>query len=141
MNNKITMDRLLFSDKHGVYKLMDYDQSHSQLLIRKHKHEDGGRNTDILFKGVYSMNIPILFKGIDIYAVIRSIDQTVSNSANRSFVFKLIDSLECVSYIDASAFGVFENTLNFAETSLGDFLWTPENSSKLWVTEKDFSPI
>ena len=117
---------------------MDYNPSHSQLLIRKHKVEGVSCNVDILFKGMYSLNIPVHYEGLSIYMTEREINQTSNNVADRIFVFKLIDNLGSIGYIDASALGVFENDLNFSDSSLGEFTWSSKNVSKLWVTEKDY---
>ena len=129
------MKTLLYSDKEGSYRLFDYDQSHSLLLFRKHKGKHLEYNIDVLFKGVYSLNISIIYKGLHIYSVDRLNNQTANNLANRNIVFMLRDNEELISYIDAAAFGVFENSLNYTESSLSNFKENTAKKPKIWFAE------
>ena len=94
---------LIFSDPHGKYRLADYNQSHSQLLIRKYKHKDIELNIDLIFKAVFSINISIVFHGIEIYVEKRSDKCTNSNPANRKFVIKIIDCAGLISFFSATS--------------------------------------
>lgn len=134
------MSRLLYSDDVGAYRMIDFNQSHNELLFRKHKSNAGDANIDLLFKGVYSLNIATTYKGISILLVDRAEGNTCSNAAERDFIFKLLDNVGLETYIDASACGVFSNQLEFGVSSLGDFTWSDDNKCLSWFTEKENLP-
>jgi hypothetical protein len=129
------MNKILYSDNEGVYRLIDFNQSHNELLFRKHKSKDNEFNIDILFKGVYSLNLTIMYKSISISIVDRQLGQTCNNLADRQFIFKITDKSNAECYIDAAAFGIFRNKLDYNVSSLGDYTWSNENESIYWSSE------
>lgn len=129
------MNALLYSDIEGVYRLMDFNQSHNELLLRKHKSKNEDYNIDILFKGVYSLNTTIIYRGVSITIIDRADGQTCNNLANRKFIFKISDTTGVNGYIDAAAFGVFKNKLEYEVTSLGEYTWSKENELIFWSNE------
>jgi len=129
---------LIYSDSSGRYILADFNRSHSQFLFRKYKLNENVSNIDVVFKAVFSLNIPIVFNGLKVFVERRLDMPTVVNPANRSFVLKLVDNEGVMSYIDCGAVGVFENSLDYFESSLGDDLNTQSNKPILWLTDKEF---
>lgn len=77
------------------------------------------------------------YKGISIYAVTKEGEQTCKPLAGSNFVFKIEDGLGVATFIDAAAFGVFRNKLDFAKSSLGDFMWSEMNQKELWSKDNE----
>ncbi|QDK82752.1 hypothetical protein EXU85_30750 [Spirosoma sp. KCTC 42546] len=127
----------LYEDLNGLYFLFDFNASHGELLLRKHK-SGGTFNTDIRFKGVHSLNVINRFRGLTIFAVTQVESILCDIGEASKFVFKLIDNksqLEC--FINASAFGVYQNTLDSEVSSLGEFAWSDENECLYWSGEDE----
>ncbi|OIN57392.1 hypothetical protein [Arsenicibacter rosenii] len=127
----------LYEDLNGLYFLFDFNASHGELLFRKHK-SDSTYNTDIRFKGVHSLNVTNRFRGLTIFAVNKSESILCDIVEASKFVFKLVDNksqLEC--FINASAFGVYQNALDSEVSSLGEFAWSNENKCLYWSGEDE----
>jgi hypothetical protein len=128
---------LVYSDISGRYLLADYNRSHSQFLFRKYKLNENDFNVDIIFKAVFSLNIQIVFNGLKIFIERRLDMPTIVNPANRKFILKLIDNEGVISYMDCGALGIFENSLEYFQSSLGDNLDPERNKPILWLTDKE----
>lgn len=136
------MSRILYSDKKGTYKLIDFNNSHNELLFRKYKAQENDYNIDIMFKGVLSLNIITAYKGIEIVVCDAVNGQTSKNYDFEKFIFKILDGVNISTYISAAAFGVFKNKLDYSITSLGDFMWSKENELIFWShDDKDFKAM
>lgn len=92
--------------------------SHYELLLRSYAHGNRDYNIDILFKGVYSLNIITSYKGLTISAIPNRDNYVVLNSSEE-YIFKLTNLDRISTYINAAGFGVFHNKQQFRETSLG----------------------
>lgn len=130
------MNTLFYSDFDGIYKVVDFNPSHNELLFRCRKTGANECNIDILFKGVYALNMTCIYRGIHISLIDRVDAYTVNNLANRNFIFRVNDNSGLTTYIDAAAAGVFKNQLDYNLSSLGDFTWSEDNQLLLWSHEK-----
>lgn len=126
------MEKVLYADTDGTYKMIDFNESHNELLFRCRKSENGEHNIDILFKGVYSLNSSTIFRGITIILALRKEGATISNTAHRDFIFKISDNSGLIAYIDAAVVGGFKNNLDYQISSLGDFTWSESNELLFW---------
>lgn len=129
------MKEILLYEHPSKFKLIDFQMSHSELLLRSYAYSDQAHNIDILFKGTHSLNMTTTLKGLKIYAVPISpkhISGVLENG--EEFIFKLLSD-QTAHYINASAFGVFHNQLGFGCSSLGDFMWSDENECVFWSHE------
>ncbi|MNU14857.1 hypothetical protein D3C71_29770 [compost metagenome] len=124
------MEILMFSDP-GKFELIDFQMSHYELLLRSYAHGKRDYNIDILFKGVYSLNMITSYKGLTISAIPKEDNYLILNSSEK-YIFKLTNLEGISTYIDAAAFGVFHNKQQFGETSLGDFMWSEYNKQQYW---------
>lgn len=57
---------------------------------------------------------------------------SVRNLPFLDFVFKLIDNSGTITYIDASAAGIYINELDYQTSSLGEFAWSKDNQCIAW---------
>lgn len=130
------MEKKLFSNG-DKFQFIDFQMSHNELLLRSYPHGNRLHNIDLLFKGVFSINSVTTFKGLSILAVPKLKGQTVSVLDIENFIFKLIDGMGVESYVDAAAFGVFNNKLDFGVSSLGDYTWSDENKCEYWSHEDE----
>ncbi|MBO9700459.1 MAG: hypothetical protein J7604_09645 [Sporocytophaga sp.] len=124
------MEELLYSDLNGKYFLLDYSPSHSEIVIRRINKSDSNNifNIDLFFKSVDNMNIATKLSGINIYKVARNNDlDLMSNHYERKEIYKIVDSVGNIGFVDAGVFVVFHNKLDLLTTSLGDFTWSNEN--------------
>ena len=106
------------SDVH--FSIYDYKVSHHQLLLRG---ECEKHNIDIIFFGVFSICIEPSYKNIKIrianFEDIENMAIDSSSSKYRSEKFYIIESQDKTGYIGALELGIYENNLNFDESSLG----------------------
>jgi hypothetical protein len=127
----------IYYSNEGKYRLIDFNESHSEILIRKYKTNQDDFNTDILFKGVYSLNIAVCYEGFKIEVVEKQKGQISKLFHIPHFTFRISDNNKVVSFIDAVAVGIFNNTLDYPVSSLGDFTWSKENKNIYWYPEKE----
>src|SRR5580692_7381655 len=112
-----------FSDRYFAF--FDYQVSHGQLLLRSSKSAECENNIDIIFFGVKYTQLFVFLWGLSI----ENIDELKSNIFNSRLLAEhfnsdtgrvfLLKSKEEDFYIAASYFKVYENQLEFIETSLG----------------------
>lgn len=105
------------------FTVFDYLVSHGQLLIRSDKRKGCSENIDIIFFDTSFMQLFTMLSGITIRIVDKSkfanyISVSKYLSEEGSSLFE-IESGEEKYYIAASFVRVFENKLEFNETSLG----------------------
>jgi len=116
------MNKEIFkSDRYFI--VFDYLVSHGQLLIRSDKRKGGKENIDIIFFDTSFVQLFTMLFGITIRRVDKSkvanyisLNKYLSEEENNLFEIK---SGEEKYYIAASFVRVFENQLEFNETSLG----------------------
>ena len=115
--------KIFTSDRY--FTLFDFRLSHSQLLLRSSKTDRHENNIDIIIFDVQFLEMPISFWGIliedqtDVY-----IDNTqfvkykkyIETDSSRIFSIKTKDN---IFHIVASYLKIYENQLEFHETSLG----------------------
>ena len=105
------------------FTLFDVIVSHSQLLLRSQKNNDCENNIDIIFFDTTYIQIFTRLNGISVRKIedsikvknYNTIEKYLNNKNNHLFEVK---SNGEKYYIAASFFKVFENQLNFDETSL-----------------------
>lgn len=130
----------IFSDLKNEFKLLDYSATHSQLLIRSLNNKLKGKiyNIDILFKNVQAVLFPRLFNGIEISIAEVSEDIKCMLEVHGFRImeyyrlFSLKDAGGKTFYVNAGAFGVFQNKLDILETSLGRYDWGDRGEEILW---------
>jgi hypothetical protein len=114
----------LFSS-HRYFLLYDYNVSHGELLIRSAKTQEHKKNIDVIFFGVKYIKLFVFLWGVSIINIDNSklinfeselLDTHFSNDTGNIF---MISSKGEKFYIVASYFKIYENDLNFGETSLG----------------------
>jgi len=108
-----------------TFTVFDFNVSHSQLLLRSQKSEGNQNNIDIIFFGVSFLHIPSSIWGISIEDVTNNstklnelgncLDQT-GFPASKVFAIK---TKNVQYYIIGGFFKVYQNQLEFHETSLG----------------------
>ena len=129
------MQKVLYTDLDGSYALLDYNRSHSQLLLRKRK---DGVNTDILFKSVQFIVIPILLHGIEISLIdnpseLKALKETYSFDLEYGYrVYSVTNANKDQYFLNAGVFGIFKNELDILESSVGDFTWSSLSTLIFW---------
>jgi hypothetical protein len=132
------MNKILYTDFEGSYSILEYNQSHGQLLLRKRLNNDGHSNIDIIFKSIQYISIPTTLVGIEISIIL---DKLEINFLIEKFAFKVdygyvIYSIKDLKgrefYLNGGLFGVFTNQLDILESSLGDFTWSESNKIIYW---------
>ncbi len=117
------MNKEIFkSDRY--FTVFDFLISHGQLLLRSSKDDSSVKNIDIVFFGIKYIQLFTSLIGISI----RIVDKTIS-LINYNCVDSFLDNDENYLfeigtggekfYVGASYFKVYENELEFNETSLG----------------------
>ena len=125
------MEELVYSDSGGIYFLLDYSPSHSEMIIRK-RDKTTNTNIDLFFKAVYNIQLTVKLDGIKVFKVPRQDESFVfPNPADRMELYKITDNIGFIGYIDASVFVVFHNSLDALQTSLGVFTWSENNKEVL----------
>jgi hypothetical protein len=116
------MNEIFKSDRY--FTLFDFLISHGQLLLRSQKSEELVSNIDIIFFDTTFVQTFSRLKGLRVSRVGKNSNNISYNtlkkylSYDNAFLFE-IDSNNEKYYIAASFVRVFENTLEFHETSLG----------------------
>jgi hypothetical protein len=110
------------SNRH--FTIFDFRISHGQLLLRASKDDNNIKNIDIVFFGVRYIQLFTSFLGLSIRSVKGGEDVIKYDSVNsylkyeKNHLFEIETKSERF-YIGASFFKVYENELEFNETSLG----------------------
>ena len=133
------MNKILYSDIDGTYDLLDYNRSHSELLLRK---RIGGANVDILFKFVQSVFLAFKLDGVEISVVEDEGDLLFlkeryffsTKYGYRIYAIRTSDNKQF--YVNGGVFGVFGNELDILESSVGDFTWSAKNMLIFWSEDK-----
>lgn len=106
------------------FTVFDFVISHGQLLLRTSKDEDNFKNIDIIFFGTRYIQLFTSLSGLSISLVENNNEiinySTVNSflSTNENYLFE-IETKNEKYYVGASYFKVYENELEFNETSLG----------------------
>jgi|ERR1035437_2127079 hypothetical protein len=116
------MNREIFKSER-YFIVFDYLVSHGQLLLRSDKRKGYQKNIDIIFFDTTFVQMFTMLYGITISIVdnLKTINyKSVNNYLNQeeNVLFEIISGEEKY-YIAASFVKVFENELEFNETSLG----------------------
>jgi hypothetical protein len=117
MNNEIFK-----SDKH--FTVFDFMVSHGQLLLRASKDDINVKNIDIVFFGVRYIQLFTSLASVSIRIADESKNLTKYDSVisflnnDVNYLFE-IETKDEKFYVAAAYFKVFENELEFNETSLG----------------------
>ena len=106
--------------------VFDYLVSHGQLLIRSDKRKGGNENIDVIFFDTSFVQLFTMMSGITIRLVnndaiehYNSVKKYLGYKGNNLFE---LESKQEKYYIGASFVKIFENVLDFNETSLGNGL-------------------
>jgi hypothetical protein len=110
------------SNRH--FTIFDFRISHGQLLLRSSKDDNNIKNIDIVFFGVRYIQLFTSFPGLSIRSIegkddlinYDSVNAYLKNEKNHLFE---IETKSEKFYIAASFFKIYENELEFNETSLG----------------------
>ncbi|PYS98258.1 MAG: hypothetical protein DMF63_16525 [Acidobacteria bacterium] len=107
------------SDRYFTF--FDYHSSHRQLLLRSSKDDANPRNVDVIFFDVRYIQLPTAVRGMTI-TVVRDgrtrYDSLSGHFDGNGSVFELKVGSD-IFYIVGAFFRVYENDLDFFETSLG----------------------
>jgi hypothetical protein len=133
------MNRVLYSDATEIYKLLDFNRSHSELILRK---RINCTNTDILFRSVQSVFLAFELNGIEISIIEDDKDLSylkqrfyfTTDYGYRIYSMKTFDNK--IFYLNAGVFGVFKNDLDILESSAGSTAWSASNELVYW-SDKD----
>ena len=106
------------------FTLFDFKISHGQLLLRSSKSETNDKNIDIIFSGTRFIQLFPHLLGVSISIVDKdknligfdSDEVRIRNS--KDYLFEILTENKKY-YVEAYQFIVFENDLEFYETSLG----------------------
>lgn len=113
--NKINDEWSFVSDRYFV--LFDFFNSHRQLLLRSIKNDNYDKNIDVIFFDVVYVQLASNLLGINILELKTKPPEIILNS-NTSNWFQLNSGIDKY-YISASHVDIYENSLDFRETSLG----------------------
>lgn len=106
------------------FTVFDFLISHGQLLLRASKDEDNFKNIDIIFFGTRYIQLFTSLSGLSI-SLVENNKEIINYSTvncflitNENYLFE-IETKNEKYYVGASYFKVYENELEFNETSLG----------------------
>ena len=125
------------------FTLFDFIISHGQLLLRSNKNEIETNNIDIIFYNVKYLQVISSYQTISI-KIIDDYQNIISYNDVSSFLYQKdnylfeIESSNEKFYVAASYFIVYENELEFNETSLG-LHQNKERGKKLASSLKEIS--
>jgi len=130
----------IFSDLSNEFQIIDYSPTHNQILIRSLKSKNRDYNIDIIIKGVLSILIPSIFKGLEISIAEISdkkylIEDYGFKITKDYRVFSLKDSTGKVYFLNAMCFGVYHNKLDILETSIGRYDMENFGENILWYAD------
>lgn len=107
----------LVFESNQSFRFLDYNISHSQLLIRG-ENSDEENNIDLIFEGVEIVNCPTNFTGIRIYQLNKE-EIAFRNIKNRySYRVFLMITEGQEFYIKTGIMRIYKNTLNLDESSI-----------------------
>ncbi len=115
------MDKITFS---GTFNMLDYIISHKVLLFRSLHLNENNKNIDIIFEGVFYLELPTRIHGFQIYEADVNTFTEISNKHNeiiRPEFGKKIFSIQSDNkqyYIGCVRVMVKENTLDPLESSI-----------------------
>ncbi len=117
----MTLDLIFSSNRQ--FAVCDYLQSHNQLLIRSSKNDDIESNIDIIFFGIKYIQLETYCNGLIISYIKEKDFKAISHFTFPDLVdidnvFE-IKSGDKSFYVVCAFLKVFENKLEFKETSLG----------------------
>jgi hypothetical protein len=117
------MNKEIFkSDRH--FTVFDFLISHGQLLLRSSKDDSNIKNIDIIFFGIKYIQLFTSLIGISIRIVDKNQSPTNYNSVNtflnsdENYLFEIETNSEKY-FVGASFVKIFENELEFNQSSLG----------------------
>lgn len=130
----------IFLDLASEFQVLDYSPTHNQMLIRSMKSKDRDYNVDIIIKGVLSILIPSVFKGIEIsIAEINDRKYLIEDygfKITKDYrIFSLKDSGGKVYFLNGMCFGVYHNKLDILETSIGRYDMENFGENILWYAD------
>ncbi len=131
----------IFYDLISEFQIIDYSPTHNQLLIRSMKNRNRGYNIDIIVKGVWSILILSLFKGLEISIFEISenkrylVDDYGFKITNEYRIFSLKNSEGMIYFLNALCFGVYHNKLDNLETSIGRYDIENFGENILWYAD------
>ena len=117
------MNKEIFNSSR-YFTLFDFMISHGQLLLRARKDDENINNVDIIFSGVRYVQLFTSLYGISITLKEKNRENINYESVNsflvndKNYLFEIKSKGEKF-YIGASYFKIYENDLEFNETSLG----------------------
>lgn len=133
----------LFSDLENEFQILDYVPTHAQLLLRNMQNRNRKFNIDIIIKPVYAMILPTNIKGLEIFAEELNeknnflVEQYGFNVGKDCTVFRITNADNKNYYVIGMAMGVFHNSRDILETSIGTFYRSEEHGQKLfWYSGK-----
>ncbi|WP_419698993.1 hypothetical protein [Mucilaginibacter sp. NFX135] len=117
------MNKEIFKSER-YFTVFDFLISHGQLLLRSSKDDNNKKNIDVIFFGAKFIQLFTSLWGISIKIADKDINLISYDSVNSSLGHKenCLFEIEAKTerhYIGASYFKVYENELEFNETSLG----------------------
>jgi hypothetical protein len=109
------------------FQIVDFSLSHNQLLLRSFKSRDRAYNIDIIFKGVSRSILSTEMNGFEI-SVLKD-EEAIHFLKERFYfdtdydyrIFLIKDDGGKAYYINAFCFGVYHNSLDILETSIGRY--------------------
>jgi hypothetical protein len=129
---------LLYTNLTDHYQLLDYCPTHQQLLLRSLKTRTRAYNIDIIVKAVAGLWLPTSLVGLEITVCDDPLRQA-SLAARYEFttllgyhIFLLKTATGSEYVLNAMAFGVYHNTLEILETSLGRYDGGDLGEQQLW---------
>lgn len=121
------------------FQLLDFSPTHDQLLLRRIRNsKNDGKNIDIIFKGVRLVSIPTHFKGLKISLYNQGIPLTINNDFIKDKNYSILsieDNDGKEYYVNAMAFGVYQNDLDILQSSIGRYDFGNLEENVLWFCE------
>jgi len=131
----------IFSDLSNEFQVLDYSPTHNQLLIRSMKSRKRDYNIDIIVKGVTTMLISSILKGLEISLADNddSIEYLIKDFGFKKTkdyrIFLLKGSDGNSFFLNAMALGVYHNKLDILETSIGRYDMGDFGENILWYAD------
>lgn len=132
------MSESVYSTKKSIFSIIDFDLSHSQLLLRNKKSQSRDHNIDIIFKGVSALHINTNLEMSDIELIRENEvsplwkEELRLDSTGENRIFELKSDKSCKFYVNALCFGVYHNSLDILETSIGRYDFENFDELVLW---------
>jgi len=134
-------EMMIYSNKKETFQIIDYTATHAQLLLRSIKSSEREYNIDIILKGVSHLILPNEINGFQISVldneeIIRFLQEKFSfdvEYGNQIFIIK--DNEEKEYFVNALCFGIYHNTLDILETSLGRYDFESFGELQKWYAD------